>query len=68
MSTIHLHLQWSHIPDYSGNVLISNIHFTFPMRTLDKPCVPVCSSEKMITIPVRKINSEKKFTMHMLMY
>lgn len=29
------------------------------MKTLDKPCIPVFDSEKTITIPVYKINSEK---------
>lgn len=46
-------------PGYSGNLLVSNICFIFPMRTLDKPCFLVCVSEKMLTIPVYKIH--KKF-------
>lgn len=57
---MYIYTHNNHISDYSWKI-ISNICFISPMGTFDKPSVPGCVSEKMITVLVHRLTHKKKF-------
>ena len=58
---MYIYTHNNHISDYSWKI-ISNICFISPMGTFDKPSVPGCVSEKMITVLVHRLSHKKNST------